>query len=100
MWWHPRVIVLILTSTGVDYFLGIWLEGTSGPRKKVLLAISLVVNLGFLGFFKYYDFFAGSLAVLLHIPKSSIVLQVVLPVGISFSTFACLSYSFAFYSGT
>jgi len=99
MWWDPRFIVLILTSTVADYFLGIWLEATSGPRKKALLATSLVVNLGLLGFFKYYDFFAGSLAVLLHIPKSSIVLQVVLPVGISFYTFASLSYTFDVYWG-
>jgi len=99
MWWDPRFIVLILTSTVVDYFLGIWLEATSGPRKKLLLAVSLVVNLGFLGFFKYYDFFAGSLAALLHIPKSSVVLQVVLPVGISFYTFASLSYTFDVYWG-
>src|SRR5438067_1542507 len=99
MWWDPRFIVLILTSTVADYFLGICLEGTSGPLKNVLLAISLVVNLGLLGFFKYYDFFAGSLAVLLHIPKSSIVLQVVLPVGISFYTFASLSYTFDVYWG-
>src|SRR4051794_34327786 len=76
MWWDPRFIVLILTSTVVDYFLGIWLEVTSGRRKKILLAVSLVVNLGFLGFFKYYDFFAGSLAALLHIPSSSVILQV------------------------
>ncbi len=62
MWWDPRFIVLILTSTVVDYFLGIWLEVTSGRRKKLLLAISLVVNLGILGFFKYYDFFAGSIS--------------------------------------
>src|SRR5256712_12290742 len=99
MWWDPRFIVLILTSTVVDYFLGIWLEVTSGPRKKVLLAISLIVNLGLLGFFKYYDFFAGSLAALLHIPKSSVVLQIILPVGISFYTFASLSYTFDVYWG-
>jgi len=91
MWWDPRFIVLILTSTVVDYFLGIWLEVTTGRRKKLLLAISLVVNLGILGFFKYYDFFAGSLAGLLHIPKSSVVLQIVLPVGVSFYSFASLS---------
>src|SRR5437667_12621295 len=76
MWWDPRFIVLILTSTVVDYFLGIWLEVTSGRRKKLLLAVSLIVNLGILGFFKYYDFFAGSLAALLHIPKSSVVFQI------------------------
>src|SRR5438105_10422253 len=97
MWWDPRFIVLILTSTIVDYFLGIWLEVTSGWRKKLLLAVSLVVNLGILGFFKYYDFFAGSLAALLHTPKSSVVLQVVLPVGVSFYTFASLSSSFDVY---
>src|SRR5947208_12226565 len=99
MWWDPRFIVLILTSTVVDYFLGIWLEATSGPRKKLLLAVSLVVNLGILGFFKYYGFFAGSLAGLLHVPKSSVVLQIILPVGISFYTFASLSYTFDVYWG-
>src|SRR5213082_1866679 len=99
MWWDPRFIVLIVTSTVVDYFLGIGLEATSGPRKKVLLAISLIVNLGLLGFFKYYDSFAGSLAGLLHIPKSSVVLQIILPVGISFYTFASLSYTFDVYWG-
>jgi len=90
MWWDPRFIVLILTSTVVDYYLGILLETATGRRKKLLLAVSLVVNLGILGFFKYYDFFAGSLADLLHIPRSSVVLQVVLPVGVSFYTFATL----------
>src|ERR1051326_2228425 len=99
MWWDPRFIVLILTSTIVDYYLGILLERASGRRKKVLLAVSLVVNLGILGFFKYYDFFAGSLAALLHIQKSSVVLQVVLPVGVSFYTFASLSYTFDVYWG-
>src|SRR5438067_5991620 len=99
MWWDPRFIVLILTSTVVDYFLGIWLEATSGPRNKLLLAVSLVVNLGILGFFKYYDFFASSLAALLHIPKSSVVLQVILPIGVSFYTFASLSYTFDVYWG-
>ena len=99
MWWDPRFIVLILTSTVVDYCLGIWLEVASGRRKKLLLAGSLIVNLGLLGFFKYYDFFAGSLAGLLRIPQSSVVLQIVLPVGISFYTFASLSYTLDVYWG-
>lgn len=99
MWWDPRFIVLILTSTVVDYYLGILLETASGRRKKLLLVVSLVVNLGILGFFKYYDFFAGSLAALLRIPPSSVVLQVVLPVGVSFYTFASLSYTFDVYWG-
>ncbi|HEY4270539.1 MAG TPA: MBOAT family O-acyltransferase [Candidatus Udaeobacter sp.] len=99
MWWDPRFIVLILTSTIVDYYLGILLETTTGRRKKLLLGVSLVVNLGILGFFKYYDFFAGSLADLLHISRSSVVLQVVLPIGVSFYTFASLSYTFDVYWG-
>ncbi len=99
MWWDPRFIVLILTSTVVDYFLGIWLEVATGRRKKLLLALSLIVNLGILGFFKYYDFFAGSIAAVLRIPPSSVVLQVVLPVGVSFYTFASLSYTFDVYWG-
>src|SRR5256884_6057076 len=99
MWWDPRFIVLILTSTVVDYFLGIWLEIASGRRKKLLLGISLIVNLGILGFFKYYDFFAGSLATLLHIPESSFVLQIILPLGVSFYTFASLSYTIDVYWG-
>jgi len=99
MWWDPRFIVLILTSTVVDYYLGILLESSSGRRKKFLLVVSLVVNLGILGFFKYYDFFAGSLAHLLRIQESSVVLQIVLPVGVSFYTFASLSYTIDVYWG-
>ncbi|PYJ21456.1 MAG: hypothetical protein DME99_07870 [Verrucomicrobia bacterium] len=82
MWWDPRFIVLILTSTVVNYYLGILLEAASGRPKKFLLVVSLVVNLGILGFFKYYDFFASSLAALLRVPASSVVLQVILPVGV------------------
>src|SRR5207302_2129096 len=99
MWWDPRFIVLILTSTIVDYFLGILLEKTSGRRKKLLLIVSLVVNLGILGFFKYYDFFASSLASLVHVSESSVVLQIILPVGVSFYTFASLSYTIDVYWG-
>src|ERR1700741_902987 len=82
MWWDPRFIVLILTSTVVDYYLGIFLETATGRRRKLLLVTSLVVNLGILGFFKYYDFFAGSLASLLRISPSSVVLQIVVPGGV------------------
>jgi alginate O-acetyltransferase complex protein AlgI len=99
MWWDPRFIVLILISTVADYFLGILLEAASGRRKKLLLGVSLVVNLGILGFFKYYDFFAGSLASLIHVPESSLVLRIILPLGVSFYTFASLSYTIDVYYG-
>ncbi|MFN2542002.1 MAG: MBOAT family protein [Chthoniobacterales bacterium] len=97
MWWNPRFIALILASTIVDYFLGIALE-TAQPRwRKPLLIVSLAVNLGFLGFFKYYNFFASSLATLLGWPEDSLALSIILPVGISFYTFASLSYTIDVY---
>src|SRR5947207_2609320 len=97
MWWNPRLILLILASTVVDYFLGIWLEISPGRWRKALLIISLVVNLGFLGFFKYYNFFVFSFAALLAFPADSLALNIVLPVGISFYTFASLSYTIDVY---
>ena len=99
MQWDPRLIVLILASTIIDYFLGIWLESSSVTRKKWLLVTSLVVNLGILGFFKYYNFFADSLAALLGLPEKSFALQIILPIGISFYTFASLSYTIDVYRG-
>jgi alginate O-acetyltransferase complex protein AlgI len=97
MWWNPRFIALILASTVVDYVLGILLE-TAQPRwRKPLLIVSIVVNLGFLGFFKYYNFFVGSLAALLGWPADSLALNIILPVGISFYTFASLSYTIDVY---
>jgi alginate O-acetyltransferase complex protein AlgI len=97
MWWNPRFIALILASTVVDYFLGILLETAPAKWRKPLLIVSLVVNLGFLGFFKYYNFFASSLASLLGWPADSLALNIILPVGISFYTFASLSYTIDVY---
>ena len=97
MWWNPRFIALILASTIVDYVLGILLETAQPRRRKPLLIVSIVVNLGFLGFFKYYNFFVGSLATLLGWPADSLALNIVLPVGISFYTFASLSYTIDVY---
>jgi alginate O-acetyltransferase complex protein AlgI len=97
MWWNPRFIALILASTVVDYFLGILLEAAPAKWRKPLLIVSLVVNLGFLGFFKYYNFFASSLAALFGLPADSLALNIILPVGISFYTFASLSYTIDVY---
>src|ERR1043166_4416278 len=97
MWWNVYFIALILASTVIDYFLGILLE-TAQPRwRKPLLIVSIVANLGFLGFFKYYNFFASSLAALLGLPTDSLALNILLPVGISFYTFASLSYTIDVY---
>ena len=99
MCWDPRFIVLILASTVIDYVLGILLECAQGAHRKVLLVVSLVVNLGILCFFKYYNFFAASLATLLGVSEDSFMLRIILPVGVSFYTFASLSYTIDVYWG-
>lgn len=100
-WWDYRFLALIAFSTVVDYGVGYFLSKQEKPiRRKVLLAISLVVNLGLLGFFKYYNFFVNSwieawdaLGVAMH----ASTLNIILPVGISFYTFQTLSYTIDVY---
>jgi len=101
--WDYRFLSLILISTAVDYVVGIGLGRVRRPAgRRALLVTSLVVNLGLLGVFKYFDFFAGSaeaLAERLGFHLSAVTLDVVLPVGISFYTFQTLSYSIDVYRG-
>src|ERR1019366_3072381 len=98
--WNPRFIALLLTLTAIDYTAAIWLQKVApGPRKKALLILSLSANLGFLGFFKYYNFLAGHLALLLGKPPHSFFLDIVLPLGISFHTFQSMSYVVDVYRG-
>ena len=98
MWWNPKFIILIVASTLVDYFCGRALPHLSRHRRLVL-AVSLVSNLGLLGFFKYYNFFSSSLAGLFGLSPDSLFLQIVLPVGISFYTFQSMSYTIDIYRG-
>lgn len=103
MCWKAQYIVLILISTIIDYFAALCM-GTiqEKRRRKAFLLLSLLCNLGLLFIFKYYNFFDQSLQGLLsffHIPYTSRVLDVVLPVGISFYTFQTLSYTIDVYRG-
>jgi len=100
-WWDWRFLSLIVFSTIVDYSIGIFLskEGRSLQR-SLLLYSSVVVNLGFLGFFKYYNFFAESFTEAFSFfgrPIDPFTLNIVLPVGISFYTFQTLSYTIDVY---
>ena len=107
-WWDWRFLSLIAFTSAWSYCVGLvelrrWEERPS----KALLAISLLVNLGILGYFKYYGFFVDSFASLLqnlHLLSSAgaqslvrLSLNVVLPVGISFYTFQALSYTIDVY---
>src|SRR5690554_4260711 len=100
-WWDWRFLSLILFSTLVDYSIGRSLGVTNNPsRRKTLLAISVIVNIGFLGFFKYYNFFLDNFITAFsffghEIGASS--LNIVLPVGISFYTFQTMSYTIDVY---
>jgi len=102
--WDWRFLSLIWISTIADYFIGLGLGRTTRrTARRRLLLVSLTVNLGLLGFFKYFNFFADSLTGLiasLGLPAPGpVTLQIVLPVGISFYTFQTLSYSIDVYRG-
>ena len=94
--WDWRFLFLLIFSTLLDYFSAIMMENSnSQSKRKFWLWLTIAINLGFLGIFKYYDFFAQSLAELLNgfgLKAHPYLLQLVLPVGISFYTFHGLSY--------
>jgi alginate O-acetyltransferase complex protein AlgI len=101
--WDVRFLFLLLASTANDYVVARALSRESRPaRRKLYITLSLAGNLGLLGFFKYYDFFATSFSALCRsvgVDVDAHVLRVVLPVGISFYTFQSLSYTLDVYRG-
>ena len=101
--WDWRFLGLILLSTIVDYLVALKIEeSASHKRKKRFLLISLIVNLGMLALFKYFNFFIEGATDLLTAFGAQInqtTLNIVLPVGISFYTFQTLSYSIDVYRG-
>ncbi|PZX57803.1 D-alanyl-lipoteichoic acid acyltransferase DltB (MBOAT superfamily) [Algoriphagus ratkowskyi] len=100
-WWDWRFLFLIFFSSLLDYFIGVALFKQQDERKrKVLLWVSICVNLGFLGFFKYFNFFIENFNTAFTFfgnPISNSSLNIILPVGISFYTFQTLSYSIDVY---
>lgn len=102
-WWDYRFLFLLIFSTFLDYFTGLKIfQSEKRLFKKTWLFISVLVNLGFLGTFKYYNFFAANFGELLrHLGFFPDIwtLSVILPVGISFYTFHGLSYVFDIYNG-
>jgi len=100
-WWDWRFLSLILFSTIVDYSVGLGLlKQENQTKRKVLLWTSILVNLGFLGFFKYYNFFLDNFITAFSLFGTEIKansLNIILPVGISFYTFQTLSYSIDVY---
>jgi alginate O-acetyltransferase complex protein AlgI len=101
-WWDYRFLGLIVLSTMIDYFIGQRL-GKANPsiNRKLLLWVSIIANLGFLGFFKYYNFFLDNFITAFTFFGYEIkpnTLNIILPVGISFYTFQTLSYTIDVYN--
>jgi D-alanyl-lipoteichoic acid acyltransferase DltB (MBOAT superfamily) len=94
--WNAKFLSLLLISTVVDYACGLWIDRVEhARRRRAIVAFSMALNLGFLGYFKYYNFFADSLQALLArmgVPVPLSHLRIVLPIGISFYTFQSMSY--------
>lgn len=100
--WDWRFLFLLIFSTVLDYYTGIKMaEAEDQGKKKFWFWLSICINLGFLGIFKYFNFFADSFAdalSLLGLQANVWTLQVILPVGISFYTFHGLSYVIDIYN--
>ena len=97
-WWDWRFLFLLAFSSILDFFVGKFLHREqNNSKRKFFFMLSMAVNLVFLGFFKYFNFFAESFASAFSIFGQDIKvdsLNIILPVGISFYTFQSMSYAF------
>ena len=97
-WWDWRFLILIAITTVLSFLSGIGIEKAPTQRgKKAVMIANILVNLGILGVYKYYDFFATQFAQLFGLQSDFLLLHLILPVGISFYTFQALSYSIDVY---
>ncbi len=102
-WWSPKFLILILFSSILDFTIGSSIfYSKSIKKKKFLLYLSLIINLGLLCVFKYFNFFIENFNAVFTLVGTSFrieSLQIILPVGISFYTFQTLSYTIDIYKG-
>ena len=100
-WWDWRFLSLIIFSSFVDFFIPKKIHNSSNQiLKKNWLTLSLISNLGLLGVFKYFNFFADSFQTSMQSigwEVNNLTLNIILPVGISFYTFQTLSYTIDVY---
>ena len=95
-WGEPKYVILMIASIIIGYFSGILIEAFSQKNlSKVFLGVSVAVNLGFLAYFKYADFFIENFNTVTGLSIS--LLRIALPIGISFYTFQILSYTIDVY---
>ncbi len=103
MTWNPSLIFLILFTTAVSWGCSLVIEKSQKKAtQRLCLVVTLVICLGVLFFFKYYNFLASSVSALMTLfgaPSTDFTLNLILPVGISFYTFQTLSYAIDVYRG-
>jgi D-alanyl-lipoteichoic acid acyltransferase DltB (MBOAT superfamily) len=98
----PVYILILGFTIVIDYFAGIWLENATGRRRKMLLVLSLVANIGVLAVFKYYNFINENITTVLYgagFENPIPYLSILLPIGLSFHTFQAMSYTIEVYRG-
>lgn len=98
----PIYIAILGITIVIDYFSGIQIEKSEGDKRKMWLVLSLIFNIGFLAFFKYFNFFIDNLNTALQFSGSTTQLrfmEIILPIGLSFHTFQAMSYTIEVYRG-
>src|SRR3989344_5456430 len=98
----PKYILILFFTIIVDYIAEIKIESATGKKRTLYLVMSIAANIGVLAVFKYYNFFLGNLnglAELIHWNYSLPLLNIILPLGLSFHTFQALAYTIEVYRG-
>ena len=97
----PSYLLILFFTIIVDYFAGIFIEKRQGKKRKLFLVLSIVVNIGILAVFKYYNFFIENINLLFDLNSSNgfSSLSILLPIGLSFHTFQAMSYTVEVYRG-
>ncbi|WP_159470940.1 MBOAT family protein [Dyadobacter sp. 3J3] len=103
----PVYLIILGVVIVIDYFAGIWIENSKGQKRLLLLILSLVANVGFLAFFKYFDFLNNNITHALQLigqkneipPLREMFPALILPIGLSFHTFQSMSYTIEVYRG-
>jgi alginate O-acetyltransferase complex protein AlgI len=99
----PVYILILFFTIIIDYGAGLMIEGAAGKKRKLFLVISLLANIGVLAVFKYFNFFADNINDVLHSLNLEVhpipLLDIILPIGLSFHTFQAMSYTIEVYRG-
>jgi len=103
MFFVPVYILILFFTIVIDYFAGIWIEQASSVQtRKLLLTLSIVANVGVLAVFKYYNFFIDNIQDVVSLLGYTVqlpLLNILLPIGLSFHTFQAMSYTIEVYRG-